>query len=248
MDVGEQPKFVSSLWLALGIITLIGNTLATVIVWLRKVNREKSKLGLKFHAAYNLLGIDVAYSFVGLTLTITSLVRLAKGGGISAATCEIWGFFSTSCFHFAAVGVFVSQLDKLYCLLKPFAYHTYSRRKSSIPFIVFTCCASYGIVIAVLWLTNQGGYASKTSYTNCLPEWNQNGAFKTGLAFNIILLALIVFVVLANLREKLKLVQKRREMRVATTHKNETIIFVLTMSSLFAVCWSPNLVSLLYLH
>ena len=247
MDTGDQPKFLSSLWFLLGVIMLTGNIVTTAIIWLRKSSQEKSKFGLKCHAAYNVLGINVAYSLVGLTfyalLAITSIVRLATDGSISEVTCHVLGFFNTLCFHFAAFGVLVSQADKLYCLLKPFAYHAYSRTRSNVPIIVFACCSAYGTIIAVLPLAKQGNYASKTIYTNCLQSWNYNGAFYTGLSFNIILLILTILAVLKTLREKLKLIEKRREMRVATSHKNETIIFVLTMSSLFVVCWSPSLVS-----
>lgn len=243
MDTSDQPQFLSSLWLLLGVLILTGNFFTTTIIWIRKTSREKSKFGLKCHAAYNVMGINVAYSFVGLTLTITSVVRLAKDGSISEVTCGVLGFFNTLCFHFAAVGVLILQADKLYCLLKPFAYHAYSRTRSNVPVTAFTCCSAYGAILGVLPLATQGNYASKTTYANCLPSWDHNGAFYTALSFNIILLVVTTLVVFRTLREKLKLIQKRREMRVATSHKKETIIFVLTISSLFVLCWSPSLVS-----
>jgi uncharacterized membrane protein YidH (DUF202 family) len=245
MDLSSQPTSLSAIWLLLGIIISIGNGITALFIWLRKAKQEKSKFGLKCHAAYNVLGIDIAFSFLGVTLAITSIVRLAKDGAHSETACNVFGFFQTFWFYFAVVGVMVLQADKLYCLTKPFRYHVYSRRKSYIPLIVFSCCALYGTIIAVFPLTKQESYSSRTTltYASCLPSWNRNGAFYAGLFLNFIVFFLTIAAICGTLRQKLKLIQKRREMNVATSHANETIIFVLAVSILFVVCWSPNLVS-----
>ena len=243
-DSNTQPRFLAAIWLLLGVIILIGNTITTFIIWRRKVQREKSKFGLKCHAAWNLIGINATYTFLGLLLIITSMIRLTKSGtSISETTCDIFGFFYSFLFHFAAVGVTLLQVDKLYCLIKPFAYHAFSRRKSKVPLIVLFCCSAYGTIIGVFPLTKLGSYSSKTTYTSCLPSWDKNAEFYTCFFLKFMLFLLTAAASIGILRQKLKIVKKRREMRVATSHPNETIIFVLSVSSLFAICWSPNLVS-----
>ena len=244
MDLNSQATFLSSVWLILGIVIFLGNIITTAIIWLRKTKQERSKFGLKCHAAYNLLGVDMGYSFHGLVLTLMSIVRLTKDGRISEGACDVLGFFQAFSFHFAAVGVLVLQTDKFYCLAKPFVYHAYSRSKSTVPLIVVICCIIYGTIIAVLPLTKLGNYSSKTTYTSCMLTWNQSGAFYVGLSLDVILFLLTIVIISGTLRQKLQLIQKRRKMRVATSHPNETIIFVLAVSSLFILCWTPNLVSI----
>ena len=243
-DLKAQPIFLAAIWLFLGVIILIGNAITMFIIWRRKVQREKSKFGLKCHAAWNLIGINATYTFYGLILTIVSIIRLTKSGtSISETTCDIFGFFYSFLFHFAAVGVTLLQADKLYCLIKPFAYHAFSRRKSKVPLIVLLCCSAYGTIIGVFPFTKLGRYSSKTTYTSCLLSWDKNAGFYTCFFLNFILFWLIAAASIGILRQKLKIVKKRREMRVATSHSNETIIFVLAVASLFVICWSPNLVS-----
>jgi hypothetical protein len=243
MDIHSQPLFLTSIWLLFGIIISIGNALTAFIIWRRKLTQEKSTFGLKCHAAYNLLGINIAYSFIGLTLVITSFTRLVKDGEITDTSCNVLGFFHTFSFHFSAFGVMVLQTDKLYCLLKPFAYHSFSRRESTVPKIVLVCCTVYGTILSVLPYIKRRKYASKTNYTSCLPSWNRNGAFYAGLFLNFILFLFTVVAIIGTLRQRCKIIRKRQKMRVATSHSRETIIFVLAVSSLFLACWSPNLVS-----
>ena len=123
MDIHSQPLFLTTIWLLFSIIGLIGYVITAFIIWRRKLNQEKSTFGLKCHAAFNLLGINIAYSCLCLTLVITSITRLAKDGGISEVACNDLGFIYAFFFHFAAFGVMILQTDKLYCLSKPFVYH-----------------------------------------------------------------------------------------------------------------------------
>ena len=244
MDFNSQPLFLTTIWLLFAIIVLIGNVITTFIIWRRKISHEKSTFGLKCHAAFNLLGINIAYSLLGLTLTVTSITRLAKDGDISKTACKVLGFIYAFFFHFAAFGVMTLQTDKLYCLSKPFVCHVFSRRKSKIPLIVLVCCALYGTVMSVLPLIKLGKYCSKTGYTNCLPLWNRNGAFYASFFLKFILFLSILVAILGTVRQKFKTIRKRREMKVATSHSRETIIFVLAVSIFFVVCWSPNLIAM----
>ena len=214
----SQPSYLSSIWLILGLIILIGNISASISVWFAKANRRKSCPLLKCHSAWNILGIDAAFSTFGLTLTIISVVRLASDGEIiSEAACDVLGFFQTFTYNFAALGVFVVQADRLYGYIKPFDYHVYSKDESKVPLILFICCTVYGGLIASLPLTKMGNYSTQTAYTSCLLTWNENSAVRVALSLNIVLLLGTVVVTSANFRQKLTRNRKRREMKVAVT-------------------------------
>ena len=236
-----QPKYLSVIWLILGLIICIGNISTTYILWLSKINREKSELGRKIHGLWNLMCINLAFSLVGLSLFVNMAMLLARNGELSDGLPDVFGFLHTFGFNFAAVGILAGLMDRTCNLLKPFEYHSYVRGESKIPMIIFVCCTLYGLFLAVLPLTRLGNYY-QSKYATCLVSWDEVVAPRVTIVFNIALFFITVAFIVLNLWLTWKLYTRRREMGVSVYRHKETLVFVLVVSSLFLICWFPYMV------
>ena len=79
--------------------------------------------------------INLAFSLVGLSLFVNMAMLLARNGELSDGLPDVFGFLHTFGFNFAAVGILVNLMDKIYILLRPFEYQTYVKYKSKIPIL-----------------------------------------------------------------------------------------------------------------
>lgn len=234
---------VNTIWVLLGLLIFVGNTATVFFMWKAKLASEKRQPGTRNHSMWNLEGINVAYTVVGLTLTTASVVRLSSDGELTRGACDFFGFFLAFFFHFAAVGILFIQINKMFLLWKPFKYYQYVRKRSKVPFIAFVFCLLYGLVNGTFPLVNLGEYSRKTSYSTCLLKWSRELAVKLTGFLNMTLAILIFGFLLVNFCQRWKLVKNRGQMNVPKTRKKETIIYSLVISSLFLICWIPYMVS-----
>lgn len=243
MEDVPQPKYLSVIWLLLGLIICIGNIFTSFILWLSKVNREKSDPGRKIHGLWNLICMNLAFSLVGLSLLVNMATLLARNNELSDGLCDFFGFLYTFGFNFAVVGILVGLLDKIYNLLKPFKYHSYVRGESNVPIIIFVCCTLYGMFMAIIPLTRLGSYY-QSKYAICLIQWHKEAATRVTVFLNLILFLVTAALIIIYLWLMRKVYENRRQMRVSFTRRKETMVFELVVSSLFVTCWCPYMIAM----
>ena len=238
----SQPKYLNVIWLILAVDICIGNILTAFILWRSKISREKCQIERTIHSLWNLICTDVAFSLVGLNLFFNMAMILARDSPLSSGWCDFFGFLHTFSINFAAFGILVGLTYRTYVLLKPFEYDKFLKSESRIPVIVFVCCTLYGVVLAIMPLTSLGNYY-QVEYATCLIAWNEKGATRVTVVFNVTLSFVTLAFLASNLWHILKLYANRRQMNMPVTEPKETLIFVLVNSSLFLICWCPYIVS-----
>ena len=174
-------------------------------------------------------------------MILNMVILLARDGDPSDGQCEFLGFLYTFSFNFAVIEILIAVLEKIHNLLTPFEYHKYTHGESYVPVIIFICCALYGLLLAILPLTNLGNYY-QSKYSICLIHWDEERATRVTVVFNVLAFSVIIACIGFYLRLIWKLFAERKRLKVNLYRHKETVVFTLVASSSFLVCWFPNMV------
>ena len=240
----SPPKFLSIMWLVLGLSICISNIFTSYMLWLSKISREKSELGRKIHGLWNVICINLAFSLVGLSLFVSMALLLARNAGLSDPSCDLFGFLHSFGFNFAVIGILIGLVEKAYQFFKPFEYHAYIKGKSNIPLVVFGCCMVYSLFLAIIPLTRLGKY-HQLKYATCVVSWDGDTATWVTAIFSLTLFSVNVAFIVLDLWLSLKVYANRKRMNVSLLRPRETSVFTLVTSSLFLICWFPYLIAML---
>lgn len=241
--VSSPPIYLSTIWFLLGLTIFIGNTMTALLMWRSKVTREKAEIGVKIYALWNTIAMDIAFAIVGLTLTITSVLRLSSDVELTRRVCDFLGFCHAFSYHFSAMGILITLINKVFCFWKPFVYYRYVRRTSKLPFLAMFSCIIYSLTIGVLPLVTKGEYSQRTIYSTCLLTWNGQTSVRLSGVLNLILIIVISGHIFILFCQKLRLVKNRQRLNVSVFRPDETTIFDLILCSLFVISWMPYMVS-----
>lgn len=243
-----QPKLLSVTWLILGLTIFTGNIFTSYILWRSKISREKSEIGSKFHSAWNLICMELAFSLLGLTLVANMATVLATNDELSDGLCNFYGFLHAIGFNFILIAIIVAIINKLYSIISPFRYRVYTKGKSNVPMFIFIGSTLYSLLAAIIPLTSLG-YYYQTKYAICLLHWGKDTATRITVILNLIALLTIVYLIILYIRLVMRLHSDRRQLNVPITRRKETMIFQLVISSLIITCWCPYIVSVnLYMY